>query len=231
MNSDFVVRADVGFSLQLKNFASKLGTHQVVLGLLPADVSDAIAASDYFKFVLDMQIAHAERVKNWTTYKDLLRNPGAGVPPTSAAPVTLAVPVAPTAAPLGIEVWFRQIAKRIKGSKNFTDAIGNDLGIMSINSVIDLNLMRPALTLSLIAGQPLITWKKDGMDGIEIFKKNAEGEWSMLVFDSRPNHLDTSPLPTLGVSVQWSYKAIYRFQDKRVGSWSNEVSITVTGEI
>lgn len=231
MTTDFVVKTDLGFALQLKNFSTKLATHQVSLGLLPADVTEANAAADYFKFVLDMQAAHAERVKNWTTYKDLLRNPGAGVPPTSAAPATLAVPTAPTAVNLGIEVWYRQIAKRIKGSKNYTEAIGKDLGIVVANSDKDVTNIQPQLSISLVAGQPLIAWKKQGMDGIEIYKRSADGDWAMLIFDQRPNHLDKSQLPTEGSNATWTYKAIYRFQDERVGQWSNEVSVVVSGEI
>jgi hypothetical protein len=231
MNHDFVAKADLGFALQLKNFSTKLAVHQVSLGLVPADVTEAVIASDYFKFVLDMQTAHSERVKNWTAYKDLLRHPGAGVPPASIAPTTLTVPVAPTAAPLGIENWFRQLARRIKGSKNYTEAIGKDLGIVSVNSTADIAIAQPLLNISLVAGQPLIAWKKNGLDGIEIYKQNRDGDWIFLVFDSRPNHLDTSTLPANNVNETWTYKAIYRFQDKRVGLWSTEVSVVVTGAV
>lgn len=231
MNSDFVKTGALDFALQLKNFASKLATHQANLGLTTNDVSEAVVAADYFRFVLDMQTAHAERTKNWTSFKDLLRNPGAGVPPSSIAPVTLVVPVAPTAAPLGIEPWFRAIVKRIKGSKNFTDAIGSDLGIMVNNAAIYTTNIQPKLAVQLVAGQPLIIWKKNGMDGIEIFKDNGDGNWFQLIFDQRPNHLDTSTLPTSGTSVTWKYKAVYRYQDIRVGLWSDEVSVAVSGII
>lgn len=228
---DFVKKSDLDFALQLKNFSNKLATHQVILGLTATDVTDATIASDYFKFVLDMQTIHAERTKNWTSYKDLLRKPGAGVPPSSSAPATLTMPTAPTAAPLGIEVWFRAIVKRIKGSKNYTENIGNDLGILAISSSVDTSNIQPKLTVQLSAGQPLIIWKKNGMDGIEIYKDKGDGNWFQLIFDQRPNHLDNSELPPVGTSATWKYKAIYRYQDQRVGLWSDEVNVAVQGNV
>jgi hypothetical protein len=227
INTDFLIKQDLGFALQLKNFCGKLGAHQANLGLTLGDVTDAIDTYEFLKFTLDMQSAHAERVKSWTAFKDILRNPGTGLPPMSNAPVTLVVPTAPKTVNLGIDLWFRQIVKRIKGSKNYTEGIGKDLGILSISSTIDLATMQPTLSIQLAAGQPIIVWKKMGMDGVEIYKDNGDGKWNLLVLDLRPNHLDTTPLPVLGTTATWKYKAIYRFQDTRIGLWSNEVSVNV----
>lgn len=91
--------------------------------------------------------------------------------------------------------------------------------------------MKPNLSISLVAGQPLIAWKKQGMDGIEIFKRSADSDWVMLIFDQRPNHLDNNPLPAEDTKATWTYKAIYRFQDERVGQWSDEVIVVVSGAV
>ena len=69
------------------------------------------------------------------------------------------------------------------------------------------------------------------MDGIEIFKRSADSDWVMLIFDQRPNHLDNSPLPAEDTNATWTYKAIYRFQDERVGQWSDEVIVVVSGAV
>ncbi len=231
MHHDFVKKSDMDFALQLTNFSNKLGNLKETLGLTDEDVSEAAVASDYFKYVLDMHVAHTDRIKNWTSYKDHLRKPGVGHPAVSAAPVTLTVPPAPDQAPMGIENWFRLLVRRIKGSKNYTESIGQDLGIVAVNTGIDTVNVKPSLKVELVAGQPLIIWKKGQMDGIEIFKDSGNGGWIMLKYDQRPNHLDTSALPAVGVSANWKYKAIYRYQDARVGNWSDEVNVVVSGSV
>ena len=231
MTTDFVKGADMDFSLQLTNFSAKLESVKETLGLSDQDVDDAVKASTYFKYVLEMQISHGERYRNWTTYKDLLRKPGAGVPALSSAPATLTLPTSPVPAAMGIENWFRQLVKRIKGSMNYTEAIGQDLGIVVGNYTKEMSSMKPILKIQLVAGQPLIVWKKDSMDGVEIYKDNGSGNWQLLVFDTRPNHLDNSPLPALNTTATWKYKAIYRYHDERVGSWSDEASVVVSGSL
>ena len=44
---------------------------------------------------------------------------------------------------------------------------------------------------------------------------------------SIPGYVDTQPFPA--TPVKWTYQAIYRVDDSRVGQWSNPVSVTVGG--
>ncbi|MBL7766714.1 MAG: hypothetical protein JNJ58_11500 [Chitinophagaceae bacterium] len=231
MNQDFIKKSDNAFSLQLKNFSDKLADHQTLLGLLPDDLADAKKASDSFRFAQDMQLAHAERSKNWTSYKDLLRTADSHSAAVNEAPVSLVVPTPPPSLSTSIEAWFRQIVKRIKGSKNYTEAIGDDLGILRIPFTINLEDAKPSISVNLIAGQPQILWTKKGFDGIEIFKDKGDGQWELLKYDTRPHHLDTSQLPPVGETAIWKYKCIYRYQDERVGEWSNVLSVIVTGNV
>jgi hypothetical protein len=46
-----------------------------------------------------------------------------------------------------------------------------------------------------------------------------------LAFDSTPNYLDTTP----ATAQKWTYKAIFRVGDQRIGQWSDEVSLTIGG--
>lgn len=48
-----------------------------------------------------------------------------------------------------------------------------------------------------------------------------------LAFDTTPGYVDTQPFPTS--PVKWTYQAIYRVGDSRVGQWSKPVSVTVGG--
>ncbi|MEN3368879.1 MAG: hypothetical protein V7609_1022 [Verrucomicrobiota bacterium] len=48
-----------------------------------------------------------------------------------------------------------------------------------------------------------------------------------LAFDTTPGYVDTQPFPA--APVKWTYQAIYRVGDSRVGQWSKPVSVTVGG--
>jgi hypothetical protein len=47
--------------------------------------------------------------------------------------------------------------------------------------------------------------------------------------DTRPNFVDPTPLPEPGTSAVWKYRAMYLFNDNRVGDWSDVATITVGG--
>ncbi len=47
----------------------------------------------------------------------------------------------------------------------------------------------------------------------------------MLAIDTTPGYTDTQPFPS--APAKWTYQAIYRVGDSRVGQWSNPVSIAV----
>jgi hypothetical protein len=49
----------------------------------------------------------------------------------------------------------------------------------------------------------------------------------MLTIDLTPNFIDPAPLPA--TPAKWTYRAIYRIGDSRVGQWSDPVSINVGG--
>ncbi len=229
--ADFIVRDDAGFNSQLKNFKTKLPSYLEELSLTKEDLTEAAIISNFYDWVATNTVLQNERKLRWNSFKDMLRRPGAGQPPMSLPPDTLIVAAPPETAPLGAEDWLRRIAKRIKGSKNYTEAIGLDLGIVAPAAAKATQSKKPVFSIQLVAGQPLIVWKKDGMDGVEIWKDSGDGHFTLLLFDQRPNHLDTSELPAPGITAVWRYKLIYRLRDERAGEWSDPVSVTVTGTV
>lgn len=46
-----------------------------------------------------------------------------------------------------------------------------------------------------------------------------------LAFDTTPGCVDSQPFPA--TPAKWTYRAVYRVGDSRVGQWSNPVSVTV----
>jgi hypothetical protein len=122
------------------------------------------------------------------------------------------------------------LAVRIKNSPSYTEAIGQDLGIIGAEVIVDLNSLKPVLTLSLTAGHPHIGWSKQGMDSLELLADRGDGKGFVPVtFTTNTDYADNSPLPAAGVSAVWKYKAVYRLNDAQVGQWSDVATIGVMG--
>jgi hypothetical protein len=63
---------------------------------------------------------------------------------------------------------------------------------------------------------------------LELLVDRADGKgFITLAYDTTPDYLDTTVLPA--TSAKWTYKAIFRVGDQRVGQWSDEVSMVVGG--
>jgi hypothetical protein len=61
---------------------------------------------------------------------------------------------------------------------------------------------------------------------IQVDRGDGHG-FGLLTVDTTPNYVDTQPFPT--AKTVWSYRAIYRGDDARVGQWSSPVSVAVGG--
>jgi hypothetical protein len=57
----------------------------------------------------------------------------------------------------------------------------------------------------------------------------AIGHFIQLAINTEPNTTDNWPLPPLGTSAMWRYKAIYLLHDEQVGQWSDVISVSVGG--
>jgi hypothetical protein len=121
----------------------------------------------------------------------------------------------------------------IKTSPGYTEAIGQDLGIIgSAHNAPDFATLQPAISALVAASAVEIGWGWQGygafLDQLEIQVDRGDGAgWVMLTYDTTPCYNDTAPHPA--ALTKWKYRAIYRVGDLRVGLWSNEVSVTVGG--
>jgi len=147
-----------------------------------------------------------------------------------AFPTLPVLPAAPPAVPAGIIKRFTDLAKTIKLHGSYTPGIGEDLGILSPETDIDLNTVKPEVKILMVTGHPLIKWPKLGLDGLEIWKDSAGGNnFRFLDFDPLPDFIDQSALPVPGQSAVWSYRFIYRHGTGQVGQWSEVFYVTVMG--
>jgi len=224
--SHYLPNDDNGKAAWLNNLAAKLPDYQAALGLTAADVASLTADAAFFAYVLNAQTQVAAYAQQWTAYKNAARNgsdPALGAAPVAPNPGNAPAEVAP-----GIIGRAIALVARIKVAPGYTDAIGQALQIIGADNPIDPTTLKPVLDVELDAGQVVVGWTKQGMDGIEIQVDRGTG-FVFLAIDTIPDYTDTAAMPAAGQSALWKYKAIYIQADQRVGQWSDVVSIPVAG--
>jgi hypothetical protein len=164
-----------------------------------------------------------------TKYKDLLRY-GNGTEVLGAFPTVPSVPIAPPAG-ANVQERFSKLVQRIKGSPNYSKSIGEDLDIEVKEEPFDPQAGKPEIkTAYSSGGHPVLKWKKGKYQGVEVWKNTGTG-WQKLDIDTSPDYTDKTALPAAGQTAVWQYKMIYLYKDAQAGNWSDEATVTVSGNV
>ncbi len=121
--------------------------------------------------------------------------------------------------------------KQIKASSDYNTSIGQALGIEGSPQIgPDFSTFGPLLDLSISGDQVYVNWGWQGysafLDQCELRVDRSDSKSFVLhAIDTTPGYTDTQPFPS--APAKWTYQAIYRVGDSRVGQWSNPVSIAV----
>jgi hypothetical protein len=229
----FIAKDETAFSLQLNTFADKIDQYKAALGIAQAKVDSVKADRNIYDFILGLNDQVQTYAQGFTSYKKLLRF-GNDNEVLGAVPVlTFPVPPFPPLVAANIDKRFRDLVQDCAASPNFNDTIGQDLGIVAPFVPFDPATGKPVFTIELsTGGYPLLKWKKIKFQGVEIWKDAGDGAgWKKHDRDMRPDYIDKSNLPPVGISKVWKYKMIYLVDDEVVGNWSDELSVTVYGEV
>jgi len=222
----FLQKNDEKFAVQLANFSSKLPGYKDIFSISDAELAEAEADSVYFTWAVTSAKKITDYKKSWIGFKNILRL-DTGNPELNPVPETSTITPIPDEVLPGIQSRFLIQAKRIKAHKNYTEAIGQNLGIeASFSNRLPLESVQPILKAVLNGGRVNLQWKKSTYDAIVIEKDTGSG---FVFFDKdlRPNFVDPTPLPAGNESAVWRYRAMYMFKDEKVGNWSDVVTITV----
>lgn len=227
--SDYIKSNDAEFSAQLTAFKLAIGDYAAALGLSAGQVTAQANDADYFAYTLACQGLMTQGGKQYTAWRDILRDGGA--PPASGVPMPPTFPTAVTAVAPGIEARFRALVQSIKTHPAYNEAMGLALGIEGESqSGPDFATFKPVFTLEHQGGQVFVRWGWQGqgafLDAIELCVDRGDGQgFRLLTIDTTPGYLDTEPMPAQ--AARWTYKAIYRVGDDRVGQWSDVAMIAV----
>lgn len=217
----------------LKNYSSKLSKYMTLFGFTKSDIDKVVADSANLEIFFNFLESNKNYAKALTAYRNHLMN---GDSDNKALPTLTAPPAPPVfATTLVGDIFGRVMAQVqvIKNSPNVTDDILKDLGIYGIEEqAIDVETIKPEISVALVGGRPVVKWKKNKMQGIHIYVDRGDGKGygSIPYTDMKPDFEDNFALPVSGQTAIWKYKAYYIMDDAEIGLESNEVVITVIGK-
>ena len=201
--SDFVKKTDADFDEQEGNFVSKFATHAPTLGIDAAEVTSNKTILNGHRAIFSTMIAKKAEAK---------------------AAVSDNV-----AAKLKAVTELRRIAKKIKASIGYTDAIGKDLGIIGPDvAPPDYSTVKPKLNGVVAAGAATIKFDKGEMEGVKIYsKRGSETHFSFLGTDTHSPYHDTRPKLAETGPEERQYYAYYFQNDYEIGQQSDIMTVVI----
>lgn len=225
------------------NFADKLSNYQTTLGLSTAQVTQGLADARYMQYCLSHWLSD---VRNFalaaTQALDVLSN-GSGsapyvMPPFTAPPLPAgdpaAVPPIPAtvAVPPGALQRIFDLVAIIKHSPNYTQAIGQDLGVVGEEDTTVYT--RPDFTLKVEGlgsggcNCVKVRHKRYGHYAVAVYSRRGTGDWELLHISAESPYLDERALLVAGQPEIREYKMRFWDAGSENGEWSDVASVTVS---
>lgn len=227
-NNTAIPRDDAGKLALLQHLNVSLPSYSLALEVSADDLAQLKTGLDGFDYCLKAQDSAINYSNALFAFKRVLRDG----PKDAAinAPTPPVLPTTPTAFYADIFGFLGDLITRIKRHKNYTEAIGKALNIISAHrAAVDLTSLQPLLTVSFQGGHPMLHWKSNGTDALEIEADYGSGNFILISIQLSPGYQDNNPLPPAGTAALWKYRAIYRIHDKQVGQWSSVLEVGVKG--
>jgi hypothetical protein len=202
--ADFIPRSDAELAIWLGNHQAQMALVGATVGLLPADItaiSDACTRT--FGKINDVE-AEKQVLQQKVAEKD------------AAKKEDLAT--------------IRGFAKRIKTHAAYTEAIGQQLGIIGTAGDMDEETVKPKLSGDVFPGYVRLKFTKKGLDGVNIYTRlKGQSQWVFLARDTNSPYDDNRPLTQAGVPEAREYMCIGVIADTEVGQASDIVSVVYGG--
>jgi hypothetical protein len=228
--TDRIKRNERELSNQMLQFSGAIGNYAAVVGVSPAQVTAQAADANRYKWELDVAEMCAQCSQQWTAWKKITREGGTFPPAGGPVAVVWPAPEPPAVAP-GVEGRFRSLVQQCVNNPGCNPGIEAALGIEGdVIAGPDFATFGPVLKLKVDAGGVMVNWGWQGfaawLGACEIHVDRGAGAgFVFLTIDTTPNYLDTQPFPA--APARWTYKAVYRLGESRLGQWSAPVSANV----
>ncbi|MFN8315833.1 MAG: hypothetical protein U0T32_05205 [Chitinophagales bacterium] len=204
MSHNYLPQRDSDLLPWLQNYQSKIAVDGLTLGLTAQQITDQQ------DFCADMQKA----LLAVATKKDELKS---------------AVSAKNDAAQTKIGALRLAIAN-IKTLPSYTNAIGNNLGIIATNVGFDPTTYKAQITAEIFGGFVRIKFKKMGADGVNIYhRKKGTATWLFLALDTKSPYDDHITLGVPNQPEHWEYMAYGVIDDAQIGLQSDIVEVVFGG--
>ena len=216
----------------LNNFAAKLPDYSPAFGISDEEVEVVTAMAPFYSYIINLIEQSKTFTQELTQFKNRL---SIAAPGTTLGPLPALTPaVAPALTQAGIFTYVGGLVKRIKGMINvYTEAIGEDLGIIGDETSFDENTFKTTLKGISLPGTNEISFTKKGVNGINVYShpvgSTDPNVWEKLAFDSSSPYNDTRALAVAGVPENRKYRARGVINDVEIGQWSDILSVTFNG--
>jgi len=216
----------------LNTFASKLGGYAAMFNITAGEVALVSAMALIYSYIIGLIEQSGQFTQDLTKFKDLLSFAPSGA---TLGPLPELTPaVAPPLTQSGIFTFIGGIVAGIKGKKAvYTEAIGEDLGIIGDDTTFDEANYTPELKGKAMPGSIKISFNKDGVEGQAIYShpvgSNDPNVWDKLGVDYHSPYHDTRPLQTPGKPELRSYRSRGVINDIEIGQWSAVITETFSG--
>ena len=199
--SNYLPHADKEKVAWLMNFNIIFSGVATLFGFTAAEI--AAVNADYLaaQYIINTLDIFKNELHERSMYKDLLFDGEIGME-LGEMPTLPTLPVAPDAVPASIFKRIGKIVQRIKNHPKYNEAIGKNLGIIGTEKVVDLNTVKPAVSVKAITVDSI---------SLDFVKGTMEG---VVVYAGTPLHIvveaGSSPAPENDTEAEMSWEEIAR---------------------
>lgn len=200
----YIPRPDAALKTWLANFKAKIAIHGPTLGLLPAEITALQDWCDDLIAAIDDVMQKKQDYKESVSAKNAQRK-------ISVDGITNA-------------------ATSIKTKAAYTEAIGNDLGIIGEADTFDPLTFKTKLSAVVFTDHVVINFTKEQTDGVNIYaRRKGEATWNFLALDTNSPYVDNRPLAVPGTPETREYMGIGVIEDEQLPLQSDVIIVVFGG--
>jgi len=204
MKTDWMAKSEGNLLIWADKFLPAVTEAATTFGLAPADITEITGICTGMRTAINNAAAKSAAAQQATLAKK----------PVLAAAKT----------------FLRELARRLKAHKNYTDALGAAMGIEGPEDSTDMTQAQPVLAgAALGKGQAEIAFNKMQADGVNLYYWDETlKRWVFLARDTQSPYVDNRPLADPAKPEQRRYMAKFVIGDQEVGYESDAITVTVT---
>lgn len=210
----------------LTNFNTALIAIATAFGITAPQLLSVLNDSNAFRYSLVFLEAAKTFAKTSTTSKDELKD-GPETTTPQAFPVFVPPAGAPTPVAPGIFARITLLVGQLKKNALYTETIGEALGVIGAEIVVDFSTLKPTLKLETSGGSIYVHYVRGHAEGILLYsKRGTETAFTLLAMVTKTSYVDARPNLVVGQAEERQYQAFYMVGDVAVGLISLVASIT-----